>query len=129
MRRSGELVRSQRRQGVSLQQIMPCPDCGGRGALIDSPCPKFPGRGRVTHEETLEVRIPVGVADGTVLRVAGHGLTADKPGSGDLFVVVRAAADPRFERRGSDLYRTEMVEVRRSRPRREDRRAVARRPA
>src|SRR5208337_427220 len=50
---------------------------------------------------------------GTVLRVAGHGLPADKPGAppGDLFVVIRAAEDPRFERRGSDLYHTETIDV------------------
>ena len=110
---AGQLVRSQRKQGVSLQQITTCPDCGGRGAIINSPCPECAGTGRVTREKTLEVRIPVGVEDGTVLRVAGHGLPADKPGAppGDLFVVIRAAADPRFERRGSDLYHTETIEV------------------
>ena len=59
------------------------------------------------------MRIPVGVEDGTVLRVAGDGLPADKPGAppGDLFVVIRAAKDSRFERRGSDLYRTETIDV------------------
>ena len=110
---TGQLVRSQRRQGVSLQQITTCPDCGGRGAIIDSPRPECAGTGRVAHEETLEVRIPVGVEDGTVLRVAGHGLPAEKPGAppGDLFVVIRAAEDSRFERRGSDLYRTETIDV------------------
>ena len=110
---TGQLVRRQRKQGVTVQQITTCPDCGGRGAIIDSPCPECAGTGRVTHEETLEVRIPVGVEDGTVLRVAGHGLPADKPGAppGDLFVVIRAAEDPRFERRGSDLYHTETIDV------------------
>ncbi len=110
---SGQLVRSQRQQGVSLQQITTCPDCGGRGALVDSPCPECAGTGKVAREQTLKVRIPVGVEDGTVLRVAGHGLPADKPGAppGDLFVVIRIAADPRFERRGSDLYRAETIDV------------------
>ncbi|HKI15327.1 MAG TPA: DnaJ C-terminal domain-containing protein [Roseiarcus sp.] len=110
---AGQLVRSQRKQGVTLQQITTCPDCGGRGAIIDSPCPECAGTGRVTREETLKVRIPVGIEDGTVLRVAGHGLPADKPGAppGDLFVVIRTAGDPRFERRGSDLYRTETIDV------------------
>jgi len=55
----------------------------------------------------------VAVEEGTVLRVAGDGLPADKPGAppGDLFVVIRAAEDSRFERRGSDLYRTETIDV------------------
>jgi molecular chaperone DnaJ len=110
---SGQLVRSQRKQGVTLQKITTCPDCGGRGVIIDSPCPECAGTGRVSREETLKVRIPVGVEDGTVLRVTGHGLPADKPGAppGDLFVVIRAADESRFERRGSDLYRTETIDV------------------
>ena len=59
------------------------------------------------------MRIPPGVEDGTALRIAGHGLPAEKPGAppGDLFVVIRAAEDSRFERRGSDLYRTETIDV------------------
>ena len=69
--------------------------------------------GTVAHEDTLTVRIPVGVEDGTALRIPGHGLPADKLGmpAGDLFVVIRTAEDSRFERRGSDLYRTETVEI------------------
>ena len=47
------------------------------------------------------------------LRIPGRGLPAEKPHlpPGDLFVVVRTAGDPQFERRDSDLYRTEMVDV------------------
>jgi len=53
------------------------------------------------------------VEEGTALRVPGRGMPADKPElpSGDLFVVVRTAADPRFERSGSDLYRAETIDV------------------
>lgn len=110
---AGQLVRGQRKQGVTLQQITTCPDCGGRGAIIDTPCPECAGTGKVVREETLTVRIPVGAEDGTALRIPGHGLQADKPGipAGDLFVVIRTANDSRFERRGSDLYRTETVDV------------------
>ena len=47
------------------------------------------------------------------LRVPGRGQPADKPGlpAGDLFVVIRTADDPRFERHGRDLYRIETVDV------------------
>ncbi len=112
-RGKGQLVRSQRKQGVTLQQITTCPECGGRGVIIDTPCPECAGTGKVVREETLSVRIPVGAEDGTALRIPGHGLPADKPGipAGDLFVVIRSANDSRFERRGSDLYRTETVDV------------------
>jgi molecular chaperone DnaJ len=48
-----------------------------------------------------------------VLRVPGHGMPSEaKNGvAGDLFVVVRTAPDPRFARRGADLWRTETISV------------------
>jgi molecular chaperone DnaJ len=110
---TGQLVRSQRKQGISLQQITTCPECGGRGTIIDTPCPACAGSGKAARDEVLTVRIPVGVEEGTALRVPGHGLPADKPGlpPGDLFVVVRTADDQRFQRHGRDLYRVETVDI------------------
>lgn len=110
---SGQLVRSQRKGGVTFQHITTCPECGGRGAIIDTPCPECGGKGEVERAETLTVRIPIGVEEGTALRIPGRGLPADKPGlpPGDLFVVVRTADDPRFERHGRDLYRVETIDV------------------
>ncbi len=110
---SGQLVRTQRKDNVSLQQISTCPACAGRGSIIDTPCPECAGMGQVGRDETLTVRVPVGVEEGMALRVPGHGLPAEKAGlpPGDLFVVVRSAGDPRFERQGSDLFRVETVDV------------------
>jgi molecular chaperone DnaJ len=110
---SGKIVRSQRKGGVSLQQITTCAECAGRGSIIDTPCPECGGKGEVYRDEVLTVRIPVGVEEGTALRIPGRGAAADKPGlpPGDLFVVVRTEHDPRFERQGADLYRNETVEL------------------
>jgi len=110
---SGQLVRSQRKGGISLQQISTCPDCGGRGSLIDTPCPDCGGHGQILRDEALTVRIPVGVEEGMVLRVPGHGSASDHPGRppGDLLVIVRTAHDPRFERHGRDLSRVETIDV------------------
>jgi molecular chaperone DnaJ len=106
-------VRSQRKQGITLQQISTCPECGGRGTIIDTPCPECDGKGQIARDETLTVRVPVGVEEGMALRVPGHGRPADRAGvpPGDLYVVVRTAKDPRFDRHGRDLYRVETVDV------------------
>lgn len=110
---SGTKVTTQRQKDVSLQRISECPACGGRGTVIDQPCASCGGRGEVETSETLTVRIPPGVEDGTALRVPGHGLPSAAPGGipGDLFVVVRSARDPRFERAGAQLWRTETIEL------------------
>lgn len=53
----------------------------------------------------VEVRIPAGVREGSRVKVRGEG----EPGrngqpNGDLYLVVRLQAHPRFERRGQDLH-------------------------
>ncbi len=54
---------------------------------------------------TVDVRIPPGVSDGSRVRVAGegeHGSGGEK--SGDLYLRIRIAPHPQFERKGRDLY-------------------------
>ncbi|MBI4756544.1 MAG: DnaJ domain-containing protein [Betaproteobacteria bacterium] len=106
---SGRQVKSGQEGGVRFQQVTTCPACQGRGSFIDQPCPECHGSGRVEREETLKLRIPAGIEDGTALRVAGHGMPGPEEGGvpGDLLVVVHAAPDPRFQRAGADLWRVE----------------------
>jgi DnaJ-class molecular chaperone len=57
------------------------------------------------HARTVDVRIPAGVTDGSRVRIAGEGEQgAGGAASGDLFLRVRLAAHPQFERKGRDLY-------------------------
>jgi len=100
-------------QHVKFQQITICPACHGKGTHIEAPCATCGGYGKLEKEEALKINIPAGVEDGTVLRIAGHGLPAEKPGlpPGDLHVSVHARPDSRFQRRGADLWRSETIEV------------------
>ena len=53
----------------------------------------------------VDVRIPAGVADGSRVRVSGEGEHGSGGGqSGDLYLRIRMAPHPEFERRGRDLY-------------------------
>ena len=110
---SGQQVTRQQSGGMTVQRMTICPVCRGRGKIIHEICPECAGSGKTTREESLAVQIPAGIEDGTALRVAGHGLPGSEPGTppGDLYVVVHAAPDPRFERRGADLWRVETVEI------------------
>lgn len=51
----------------------------------------------------LTIRVPAGIESGKKLRVRGKGHNGPG-GPGDLMLVVKVEADPRFERRGSDLH-------------------------
>jgi DnaJ-class molecular chaperone len=59
------------------------------------------------HARTVDVRIPAGVGDGSRVRVAGEGERGSGGAqAGDLYLRIRLAPHPRFERKGRDLYTT-----------------------
>jgi len=83
---------------------VPCNRCGGTGKLRTA-CKTCGGEGRVRHNETIDVRIPAGVANGGRVRVPGKGNagTMSAP-PGDLYLAVVVKPHEFFERRGNDLY-------------------------
>lgn len=104
---SGREVRKSHEGNVLLQQLLPCPACGGSGVVIEYPCDECHGEGRVLRADKITLRIPPGIEDGMALRVPGHGQPAPAAGGepGDLHVRVQSRPDPRFERAGADLWR------------------------
>ena len=98
---------------IHFQQITMCPTCQGRGTFIDESCSMCHGSGRIDKEESLKVKIPIGIDEATALRIPAHGMPSEDPNGepGDLYVIVRSARDPRFERTGADLWRSETLEV------------------
>ncbi len=83
---------------------VPCNRCGGTGKLRTA-CRNCGGEGRVRRNETIDVRIPAGVANGGRVRVPGKGNmgTLGAP-AGDLYLRVVVKPHGFFERRANDLY-------------------------
>ena len=83
---------------------VPCNRCGGTGKLRTT-CKNCGGEGRLRRHETIDVRIPAGVANGGRVRVPGKGNvgTMGSP-AGDLYLRVVVKPHDFFERRGNDLY-------------------------
>jgi molecular chaperone DnaJ len=83
---------------------VPCTRCGGTGK-IRTACKTCGGEGRVRRTETIEVRIPAGLASGSRVRVPGKG-NAGTMGAppGDLYLRVEVRPHPFFERRSNDIY-------------------------
>ena len=82
-----------------------CPNCHGRGQVIESPCESCAGSGRVVRERTLSVNIPAGVEDGTRIRLGGEGEAGVRGGPpGDLYIFLSVGAHPFFQREGADLH-------------------------
>jgi molecular chaperone DnaJ len=81
-----------------------CLRCGGRGQIVEDPCPTCDGTGTQVQPRQVRVRIPAGVDDGQRIRLKGRGAPGAGGGpAGDLYVVVQVDPHPIFGRQGKDL--------------------------
>ncbi|TSC73129.1 MAG: molecular chaperone DnaJ [Parcubacteria group bacterium Gr01-1014_38] len=84
-----------------------CPDCGGEGKRPQTLCSACSGTGRAHQRETLRVKIPAGLDDGTRIRITGEGEVGPRRGpAGDLYVTVRVKRHPAFSRDEQDVRST-----------------------
>ena len=80
-----------------------CTRCNGAGRLRNV-CPSCRGDGRAAHLDSVEVRLPAGVAAGSRLRVAGKGNAGRMGGpAGDLYITVRVEEHAFFKRDGDTI--------------------------
>lgn len=105
---------------AGFQMASTCDSCGGNGMVVPrgGECGSCSGQGVVRQRRTVNVDIPPGVEDGMRLRVSGEG---DAPATGlsnnpngqrakgDLYVLIRVAADSKFSRSGSDVLYTASI--------------------
>lgn len=75
------------RRSIGLEGGERCPTCGGSGQTNNKTCRTCRGRGVVRRPKSVEVNIPAGARDGSVIRLAGQGEpgTGNAP-AGDLFI-------------------------------------------
>ncbi|PIE82591.1 MAG: molecular chaperone DnaJ, partial [Cardiobacteriales bacterium] len=76
-----------------------CPNCQGKGQIIENPCDKCHGEGRVHEHVSKQVNIPAGVDSGDRIRLSGEGEAGEMGApAGDLFVEIRVRKHPIFTR-------------------------------
>ena len=100
----GQVERQQSVGFFVTRSVVDCPNCHGRGAVIDKPCRACRGSGRARKECVVSVKVPAGVHSGQRIRLRGEG----EPGPhgmerGDLHCVVEVRPHPFFERDGDHL--------------------------
>ena len=88
---------------LSLKVAEKCPTCRGTGVSSGAVCSACKGNGGTVRPKALEVSIPPGVRDGSVIRLSGQG----EPGvgnapSGDLYLHVKVTPHPIFTVSGED---------------------------
>ncbi|MDO5715413.1 MAG: molecular chaperone DnaJ [Tissierellia bacterium] len=82
-----------------------CDQCQGSGEIIEEPCKKCRGRGRLLQNKKIHVKFPAGVDNGTVISLKNEGHAGvNGGGKGDLYVYIKVRPDSVFKRNGYDLY-------------------------
>lgn len=99
---------------ISVQQRSPfgvmttqktCGRCGGTGKIINNPCHKCNGKGKVRTRKKIEINIPAGIDNNQIVNVRGYGNAGSNGGpSGDLKVVVSIKKHPYFRRDGYNVW-------------------------
>ncbi|MCS4490577.1 MULTISPECIES: molecular chaperone DnaJ [unclassified Corynebacterium] len=102
---SGHIEQMQRSFLGNMLTTVACPVCEGFGDIIEDPCDKCAGHGRVRTRRNKSVRIPAGIASGMQLRLSGEGEVGLGGGpAGDLYIEITVAPHPIFEREGDHLH-------------------------
>ena len=102
---SGQVTSVQRTPFGQMQTQTVCNHCHGTGKIIDNPCKKCAGKGRIRHTVEQLVDIPAGIDDGQIISLRGGGDAGANGGpSGDLRISVNVRPHPIFERDGFDVY-------------------------
>lgn len=96
---TGQEIRQQRTPFGVMQTQATCSQCGGKGKIIDTPCPTCHGGGAVRKQQTVGINVPAGIDDGQVINIRGKGNAGVNGGpAGDLQVRVSVRPHPIFER-------------------------------
>lgn len=87
-----------------MQTTTTCPTCQGSGEVVTASCATCKGDGRVYGEETIEMDIPAGVAEGMQLSLGGKGNAGAKGGpNGDLLINIEEVPHEHLHRDGLNV--------------------------
>lgn len=101
----GQVTSQQRTPFGVIQTQKACSRCGGKGTIIDNPCKKCRGAGRIRKPVKITVKIPAGIDDRQIINARGQGNKGVNGGpAGDLRVAVNVRPHPIFERDGYNVW-------------------------
>ncbi|MCI5550181.1 MAG: molecular chaperone DnaJ [Clostridiales bacterium] len=88
-----------------VSNVRVCDACHGQGTIINDPCPKCSGRGRVRSNRKITIKIPAGIDNGMQIPLRKQGEPGLRGGeNGDLYIFVTVKPHKLFTRENYDLY-------------------------
>jgi molecular chaperone DnaJ len=81
-----------------------CRQCGGTGRKMTATCKRCGGQGAVHQADTVKVKIPAGVDNGSTVKLKGKGNAGVGGGhAGDLLIKIAIRQHAHFKRKGDDI--------------------------
>ena len=94
-----------------IQQAVTCETCHGRGKVPEKVCTVCRGKGTERRKQTISLKIPAGIDDGSTIRLKERGEAISAGVRGDLYVNIRVKAHKKFTREGDIILSEEHVNM------------------
>lgn len=102
---SGQIRYTQQSAFGQFVRVGTCDVCNGTGEIIKEKCPDCQGSGREVKNRNINIKVPAGVDNNSIISIRGEGEHGLKGGSpGDLYVYISVKEDEIFKRRGNNIY-------------------------
>lgn len=87
----------------SFSTVKTCEKCQGKGKIPKEKCSECHGTGVLRKQEEFKIKIPSGINNGEMIRLAGAGEAISNGNPGDLYIKVHVSPHAEFKKQGSDL--------------------------
>lgn len=95
----------------AMQQAVTCETCQGKGKVPEKVCTVCRGKGTERRKQTMTIKIPAGIDDGSTIRLKERGEAIGDGARGDLYVHIRVKAHRKFTREGDIILSEEHVSM------------------
>ncbi|MDN5275027.1 MAG: dnaJ [Candidatus Saccharibacteria bacterium] len=94
-----------------IQQAVTCETCKGRGSIPEKVCTVCRGKGTERRKQTMTLKVPAGIDDGSTIRLKERGEAIGGGARGDLYVHIRVRAHKKFTREGDIILSEEHISM------------------
>lgn len=106
---SGQVVQEMRTIFGNIQQAAVCKTCQGSGKVPEKICTVCRGSGTERKTQTIKLKIPAGIDDGSTIRLRERGEAIANGPKGDLYVQLRVKPHKKFTREGELILSEEHI--------------------
>ena len=108
---AGQQTRVMNTMFGSIQQAVTCDTCKGRGKVPEKVCTVCKGKGTERREQSVTIKVPAGIDDGSTIRLKERGEAVANAPKGDLYVHIRVKAHKKFTREGDIILSEEHISM------------------